>query len=156
MGKFWRDLQGTSNCRPDDCTNGPDKGHHSVCSWLVFRLLYKLANHGLNDPNVTICTNVSHPKTGNVMLIHILSNPPTALPAKATQKLVAKPTMSKDSIVPVQPINRTGFRPIRSERPPQNMPVMLSARAKAEMKIPHHREASCLPPTWKSFTMTHA
>lgn len=89
-------------------------------------------------------------------LFHLLSKPPRALPAKATQKLVEKPTTRSESIVPVHPMRRTGFRPIRSERQPQSKPVRLSARAKAEMKIPAHNEASCSPPTWKSFTMTHA
>lgn len=67
---------------------------------------------------------------------NILSSPPNALPTKATQKLGANPTISMDSIVPAHPISKTGFRPTRSERHPQNMPVKLSAKLKAEMKRP--------------------
>ena len=59
-----------------------------------------------------------------------------ARPASATQMLEAKPTKSRLRMVPVQPTSRTGFRPIRSERPPQYMPVRDSARAKAEMSRP--------------------
>lgn len=58
--------------------------------------------------------------------------------------------------VPAHPISRTGFRPIRSDTPPQAMPVKASARAKEEMKIPAQKDALDLSPTWKSFTMTHA
>lgn len=67
---------------------------------------------------------------------YILRSPPNNLPAKATQKLGANPTTTIDSIVPVHPTSKTGFRPIRSERQPQNMPVKLSAKLKAEMKRP--------------------
>ena len=85
-----------------------------------------------------------------------LKSPPKALPARAIQKLVEKPTMSKDRSVPAQPMSRTGFRPIRSDTPPQAKPVKDSARAKEEMKMPAQKDALDLSPTWKSFTMTHA
>ena len=64
--------------------------------------------------------------------------------------------MSKDMSVPVHPMSRTGFRPIRSDTPPQDKPVKDSARAKEEMKMPAQKDALDLSPTWKSFTMTHA
>ncbi len=67
---------------------------------------------------------------------HELSSPPKALPSNATQKLGANPTTSIESMVPAHPTSKTGFRPIRSERHPQNMPVKLSAKLKAEIKRP--------------------
>ncbi|KAI4176361.1 MAG: hypothetical protein LQ343_001100 [Gyalolechia ehrenbergii] len=69
-------------------------------------------------------------------VLALLSKPPTILPSNATQKLVDRPTINKESIVPAHPSNRTGFRPIRSEKLPQNIPVRLSEKAKAEMKMP--------------------
>lgn len=42
----------------------------------------------------------------------LLKSPPKALPARASQKLVEKPTMSKDKRVPDIPINMTDLRPI--------------------------------------------
>lgn len=86
----------------------------------------------------------------------LLRRPPTILPVKAIQKLVEKPTISMESIVPAHPNKSTGFRPIRSEKLPQKMPVRLSERAKAEMKIPAKKEALLLSPTLKSLTMTQA
>lgn len=63
-------------------------------------------------------------------------NPPSALPTSAIQMFVAKPTMTILSIVPIHPISRIGFRPTRSLREPQNMPVKDSASAKALMSRP--------------------
>ncbi|KAL9624364.1 MAG: hypothetical protein Q9160_001326 [Pyrenula sp. 1 TL-2023] len=60
----------------------------------------------------------------------------TNVAIQSIQKLFAKPTMRRDNAVPTQPINKTGLRPIRSERAPHSMPVKLSARAKAEMRMP--------------------
>lgn len=65
-----------------------------------------------------------------------LSNPPRARLTKATQKFGANPTTSSESMVPVHPISKTGFRPMRSERLPQSMPVKLSAKLKAAIKSP--------------------
>ncbi len=65
-----------------------------------------------------------------------LSTPPTTLPSNATQKLVEKPTISMESIVPAQPLNTKGFRPIRSDREPQKKPVRACERENAEMRIP--------------------
>jgi hypothetical protein len=56
------------------------------------------------------------------------SIPPTTLPSNATQKLVEKPTISNESIVPAQPMRRIGFRPTRSDRDPQKKPVRASER----------------------------
>lgn len=64
--------------------------------------------------------------------------------------------MSRDIKVPVHPIKRTGFRPIRSETPPHARPVRDSARAKEEMKMPAQKDALDLSPMPKSRTMTHA
>lgn len=94
--------------------------------------------------------------TVNVKALGILSRPPTTLPANATQKLVDRPTISMESMVPAHPSNKTGFRPIRSENAPQNMPVRLSERAKAEMKMPAKKDALLSSPTLKSLTMTQA
>ncbi len=87
---------------------------------------------------------------------HPLKSPPKALPTKATQKFVEKPTMSSDMRVPAHPISRTGFRPIRSETPPHAKPVKDSARAKEEMKTPAQKEAVDLSPMPKSSTIFHA
>jgi hypothetical protein len=65
-----------------------------------------------------------------------LSNPPTTLPERAIQKFVDKPTINKESIVPVQPMRTTGFRPIRSDKEPQKMPVIASERVKAAIRRP--------------------
>ena len=62
--------------------------------------------------------------------------PPMARPASATQMLEAKPTITRLRMVPVQPTSRTGFRPTRSDKPPQYIPVRDSASAKAEMSRP--------------------
>ncbi|KAL8824809.1 MAG: hypothetical protein Q9191_004806 [Dirinaria sp. TL-2023a] len=94
---------------------------------LMFWLRNQFAHHRLDDPNVAIWFPLGQ---------HLLSKPPKARPASAIQKLVERPTMSNETIVPVQPMSKTGLRPIRSERPPQKKPVRLSARAKAEMKMP--------------------
>lgn len=84
--------------------------------------------------------------------------PPRTLPARATQKVEEKPTTRREDMVPQQPISstwegqqaissgamvvgRTGLRPMRSERPPQNMPVQASAREKAEMRMPAKKGA---------------
>lgn len=48
-----------------------------------------------------------------------LRKPPSARPTSANQKLVEIPTNSSDNIVPAHPSSRTGFRPMRSDRPPQ-------------------------------------
>lgn len=64
--------------------------------------------------------------------------------------------MSRDIKVPVHPIKRTGFRPIRSETPPHARPVRDSARANEEMKMPAQKDALDLSPMPKSRTMTHA
>lgn len=64
--------------------------------------------------------------------------------------------MSKDMSVPVHPISKTGFRPIRSDTPPQARPVKDSAREKEEVKMPAQNDALDLSSTWKSFIMTHA
>ena len=77
----------------------------------------------------------------------LLKSPPNALPARATQKLVEKPTMSKDTRVPPHPMSSTGFRPIRSDTPPQAKPVIDSARAKEEIKMPAQKDALDLSPT---------
>lgn len=58
------------------------------------------------------------------------------LPAKAMVKLVEKPTMMRDNMVPKHPRSNTGFRPIRSERPPQNRLVRDSEREKEAIRIP--------------------
>lgn len=50
--------------------------------------------------------------------------------------LEAKPTMTILNIVPMHPMIKTGLRPIRSERPPQYIPMIASAREKAEMRRP--------------------
>ena len=55
--------------------------------------------------------------------------------------------MSKDTRVPAQPISSTGFRPTRSDMPPQAKPVIDSARAKEEMKMPAQKDALDLSPT---------
>jgi hypothetical protein len=68
-------------------------------------------------------------------------------------KLVEKPTTRRDSIVPRQPSKRTGFRPMRSERPPQNMLVRDSEREKEAIRIPAWKDASWRP---KSRTMSQA
>lgn len=62
--------------------------------------------------------------------------PPMARPSRAIQILDANPTKIMLNIVPRHPTNSTGFRPILSERPPQYMPIMASARAKDEMSKP--------------------
>ena len=62
--------------------------------------------------------------------------PPIALPASAIQMFDDIPTMIIDSIVPAQPASSTGFRPTLSLREPHHMPVMDSAKAKAEMRRP--------------------
>ena len=87
---------------------------------------------------------------------HSLNRPPKALPTKAAQKFVEKPTMSRDIRVPAHPIRRTGFRPILSETPPHARPVRDSAREKEEMKMPAQKDALDLSPTPKSRTMSHA
>ncbi len=76
-----------------------------------------------------------------------LKSPPRILPARATQKFVEKPTMSKEMRVPVHPTSKTGFRPMRSDTPPQAKPVRASARAKEEMKMPAQKDALDLSPT---------
>ena len=65
-----------------------------------------------------------------------LRRPPRALPSSASQMLEAKPTMTMLNMVPMQPSIRTGFLPIRSERPPQYMPMAASASEKEEMRRP--------------------
>ena len=119
-------------------------------------LLDQFTNHGLDDSNVSIWPVVS--QQSYILEDHkfSLKNPPKVLPARASQKLVEKPTMSKDISVPAHPISRTGFRPIRSDTPPQAKPVKASARAKEEMKMQAQKDALDLSPTWKSFTMTQA
>jgi hypothetical protein len=62
--------------------------------------------------------------------------PPIALPANATQMFEANPTITILSMVPAQPASSTGFLPILSDRPPQNIPVNDSASANAEMRSP--------------------
>jgi hypothetical protein len=41
----------------------------------------------------------------------------------------------------MQPMIRTGLRPIRSDRPPQNIPEQASAKEKALMSIPAKKGA---------------
>ena len=122
----------------------------------MFRLIHQLANHRLDDSNVSICPDVS--QWSCVLRYHSnpLKSPPRALPARAIQKLVEKPTMSKDMSVPAHPMSKTGFRPIRSDMTPHAKPVKDSAKEKEEIKMPAQKEALDLWPTWKSFTMTHA
>jgi hypothetical protein len=63
-------------------------------------------------------------------------NPPSARPKRANHIFDANPTIIKLRMVPVHPIRSTGFRPIRSDKAPQYIPVKDSARAKAEMSKP--------------------
>lgn len=58
------------------------------------------------------------------------------LPSKAIQILEANPTMTMLNMVPKQPIISTGLRPMRSDKPPQYMPIRASAREKEEMRSP--------------------
>lgn len=44
--------------------------------------------------------------------------------------------MTMLNMVPMQPMMRTGLRPMRSDRPPQYMPMRASAREKEEMRMP--------------------
>ncbi len=122
---------------------------------LVFWLLDQLPNHGLDDSYVSICHDVRL-QIDVVLLTYSLSSPPKALPANATQTFVEKTTMSSDKRVPAHPMSRTGFRPIRSDTPPQAMPVRDSARAKEEMKMPAQKEALDLSPMLESLTITQA
>ena len=62
--------------------------------------------------------------------------PPIALPAKAIQIFEENPTTIMLTMVPAQPASKTGFLPILSDNPPQNIPVSDSASAKAEMRSP--------------------
>ena len=64
--------------------------------------------------------------------------------------------MSNETSVPVHPMSKTGFRPMRSDTPPHAMPVKLSARANVEMKMPAQKVELDLSPTEKSLTITHA
>ena len=63
-----------------------------------------------------------------------LRAPPSALPMRAIQKLVASPTDSRDTMVPKQPRRTTGFLPIRSERAPQKL-VIPSAKLCWESEV---------------------
>jgi hypothetical protein len=65
-----------------------------------------------------------------------LRKPPKALPNRANQMFEANPTIIIETIVPIHPISKTGFRPTLSDRPPQYIPVRDSASAKAEMRRP--------------------
>lgn len=121
----------------------------------MLRLLDQFPNHGLDDSNVSICHNIRL-QVLLVLPMYSLSSPPKALPANATQEFVEKPTMSGEERVPAHPMSRTGFRPIRSETPPQTIPVRDSAREKEEMKMPAQKEALDLSPMLKSLTITHA
>ena len=58
-------------------------------------------------------------------------------------------------MVPRQPESRTGLRPTRSDRLPQNIPVSASASEKADTSIPAKKEASDPLATLKSLTITH-
>jgi hypothetical protein len=78
------------------------------------------------------------------------------LPASATQKLGAKPTSSRDAMVPRHPSITTGFLPTRSDTPPQYMPEHASASEKAEMRRPAKNGAFVSEPTWKFETSFHA
>ena len=122
----------------------------------MLRLFDQFAHHSLDDPDVSIYHQVSDQVQLLQHRVHSLRSPPKALPAKAIQNLVEKPTISNDMRVPAHPIRRTGFRPIRSDTPPQARPVKLSARAKEEMKMPAQKDALALSPMSKSLTITQA
>lgn len=85
-----------------------------------------------------------------------LSAPPIILPASATQKLGARPTRSKDDMVPMHPSMTTGFLPIRSDTPPQYMPLQASASEKAEMSRPAKKGAFVSVQMWKLETSFQA
>ena len=85
-----------------------------------------------------------------------LSAPPRNRPTSAIQKFREKPTIRREAIVPMQPMIRTGLRPSRSESPPQYMPVIDSAKAKADMSRPAKKEALFGSPTWNCRTSFHA
>ena len=59
-----------------------------------------------------------------------------ALPSSAIQMFEANPTATMLSIVPTHPIIKTGLRPMRSDSPPQYMPITASAREKEEIRRP--------------------
>lgn len=50
--------------------------------------------------------------------------------------LEANPTKTMLNMVPEHPIMRTGLRPMRSDKLPQNMPMAASASEKEEMRRP--------------------
>lgn len=122
----------------------------------MLRLFDQFAHHSLDDPDISIYHQVSDRVQLLQYRVHSLRSPPKALPARAIQKLVEKPTISNDMRVPAHPIRRTGFRPTRSDTPPQARPVKLSARAKEEMKMPAQKDALALSPMSKSLTITQA
>jgi hypothetical protein len=70
-----------------------------------------------------------------------LSAPPSKRPASATQKFGAKPTRSRDKMVPAQPTKMTGRLPLTSLTRPQCMPLHASASEKADMSRPAKKGA---------------
>jgi hypothetical protein len=110
----------------NDCTYAPNEWHDGIGPWLMFWLPYQLTDHGLYDSCRRSARGLQTFSIDKIPMLPLRA-PPTTLPTRATQKLDANPTSSKEMIVPVHPINTTGLRPILSDKAPHAIPLHASA-----------------------------